>query len=129
MHFHHPFEDFQFEIPDVWWKEANANLHKHSAEAFVALSDVQWPTVLVPIGEVAAPRRSPGVEGLGRERTISVLRAIIEGTPLPPLEVHRSPDALRLVVRDGFHRYFASVALGYPLLPVSIRPYFDLNTL
>ena len=129
MHFHLPVEDVEFEIPDVWWNEASADKHEKAAEAFAALSDTQWPTVLVPIGDVIAPRRDPGIEGLRRERTIAVLRAVIEGTPLPPLEVHRPPGSLRLVVRDGFHRYFVSVALGYSLLPVSIRPYFDFNTL
>jgi hypothetical protein len=42
---------------------------------------------------------------------------------LPPVEVDRSvvPPTYQLKVHSGYHRYYASVALGYPLLPVTVR--------
>jgi len=131
MHFHHPAENIEFEIPDSWWYAAGAHNFTPSISAFAASSDANWPTVLVPLAEVSAPRRDPGITGLNEERTISILRAFVTGIVLPPLEGHRPPSSApnMLAVRDGFHRYFASIAVGFTMLPVSIRPYFDFNAL
>lgn len=129
MHFRHPINNFKFEVPDSWWIEASAHLFERSEPAFAATSDPDWPTELVPIASVATPHRNPGVEGLRKERTVSLLRAIIVGHVVPPLEVHQPPHSTQFVVRDGFHRYFLSVALGFPMLPVSVRPYFDMTAL
>ncbi|MEN7430897.1 hypothetical protein VA599_09060 [Chromobacterium sp. TRC.1.1.SA] len=128
MHFHHPVENIEFDIPDRWWIEAGADRFKRSASSFPSSSTPAWPTQLVSIADVTAPRRNKGIVGLGEERTISLLRAMVTGLELPPLEVHQPPDATKFVVRDGFHRYFLSIALGFSKLPVSVRPYFDINT-
>jgi hypothetical protein len=131
MQFHHPVEDFEFEIPDAWWFAAGAHMFTPSNSAFSATSDPHWPTVLVSFAEVISPKRDKGVIDLHEERTISILRAFIEGMRLPPLESHRPPppNSSRLALRDGFHRYFTSIAVGFTKLPVSIRPYFDINVL
>jgi hypothetical protein len=127
MRFRHPIENMKFEIPDSWWIEAEAHLFERSTVSFAATSSPKWPTELVSIQYVAIPQRDPGNRILHKERTISLIQAIISGCEVPPLEVHRPPQAGRLAVRDGFHRYFISVALGFPMLPVSVRPYFDLD--
>lgn len=129
MFFRHPSEDIEFEIPNAWLSRANAVSFQRAAEFFSATSDPDWPTVHVSIEEVAAPARDSGVEGLREERTVSILQAVVTGVAIPPLVVHQPPQSHRLVVRDGFHRYFISVALGFPMLPVSIRPYFDFYAL
>jgi hypothetical protein len=129
MHFQHPSENFEFEIPDTWWIAAAADSFTPTTAAFASTSNPAWPTVLVPLLEVGTPRRDPSVIGLREERTISILRAFIEGKELPPLESHRLPVSNVLAIRDGFHRYLASIAVGFTMLPVSIRPYFDFNAL
>ena len=130
MHFRHLVEDIEFEIPDAWWIAAGAHTFVPSTSAFAATSDPDWPTVLVPMSEVQAPKRDSGVVGLYEERTISLLRAFVKGQAVPPVEVHRPPQSShRIAVRDGFHRYFTSIAVGFTMLPVSIRPYFDFNEL
>lgn len=42
---------------------------------------------------------------------------------LPPVEVGALTEsaACRFKVRNGYLRYYASIAVGYPLLPVVIR--------
>lgn len=125
MRFRHPTENIEFEIPDPWWVEAKAHLFERSSNSFAASSDPEWPTQLLSIQNVAAPQRDAGTEGLRKERTISLIQAIVSGRELPPLEVHQPPLSERLAVRDGFHRYFISVALSFPMLPVSVRPCFD----
>lgn len=129
MVFRHPSEDIEFEIPNAWLRRANTASFQRTAESFATTSTPEWPTVHVSIEAVLAPARDSGVEGLREERTVSILQAVVAGVPIPPLEVHQPPHSNRLVVRDGFHRYFISIALGYPMLPVSIRPYFDFYAL
>jgi len=86
---------------------------------------------LVPLADVEAPRRDAGVIGLHEDRAVSLLRAFRAGIAVPPLEVHEPPEPrkFRYRVRDGFHRYYLSVAAGFPMLPVSVRPFFDFNAL
>jgi hypothetical protein len=121
MRFRYPTDSIEFEIPDPWWVEANAHRFERSTNSFAATSNPDWPTTLVSIKSVAPPQRNPGILGLRKERTISLLKAIVCGDELPPLP----PQSEHLTVRDGFHRYFISVALGFPMLPVSVRPYFE----
>lgn len=129
MRFRHPIDSIEFDIPDSWWMEAKAHLFSRSASSFAATSNPDWPTELVPIENVTAPQRLPGTVGLHKERTISLIQAITSGCAVPPLEVYFPPQTVRLAVRDGYHRYLISVALGFTMLPVSIRPYFDFNAL
>ena len=127
MRFAVPLQQVEFEIPDLWWVESGALRFVRRADAFDATSDPAWPTAVVRAEGVIAPKRDAGVVGLIEERARSILQAIVSGQPLPPLEVHPLPLSNLLAVRDGFHRYYLSVALGFPALPVSIRPYFDIN--
>jgi hypothetical protein len=128
MFYRHPFEAIEFEVPDAWLRSAGADGFRARRHAFAATSDSDWPTLIVDLAEVDAPRREPGVLGLHEARAISILRAMSEGVPLPPLEVHREPGRpTRLSVRQGYHRYYISIALGFAGLPVSIRPYFRFD--
>ena len=131
MDYQHPSEDITFEIPDAWLRATGASNFVPRELAFVATSNPDYPTILLPVSDIQAPRRDVGVRGLHEDRTRSLLRAFVEGTPVPPLEVHRLPEQItgQFSVRDGYHRYFASIALGFTNLPVSIRPYFDFNAL
>ena len=131
MYYRHPTEHVEFEIPDAWWVVAGATNFVPTRLAFVPATDPNWPTVLVPISDVEVPRRNDGVVGLHEDRTTSLLRAFFEESAVPPVEVHEPPgqNACRFMIRNGYHRYFLSIAVGYTLLPVSIRPYVDFNTL
>ena len=117
------------EIPAAWLEEAEAVHFSPTTPAYAALPDATWPVTVVPIPEVAAPVRNPGVVGLHRDRTVSLLRAITSNHPLPPIPVDRPPGQTRYRLRDGYHRYYISVALGFSHVPVSERPYFELGAL
>ena len=131
MHFLHPTERFEFEVPDEWLSAAGALNFRPQESAYAATSDQKWPTILLPINQVRAPRRDAGIAGLRKDRSINVLLAMVQRVALPPLEVHRQPHEAgsSVEVRDGFHRYFLSIALGFTWLPVSVRPFFDMNTM
>lgn len=76
----------------------------------------------VPIARLQKPKRwrprgqRPGVF-LERQRLERVLDAMAAGRPLPPVALDASAGA-GLKVANGFHRYFASLILGFREIPV-----------
>ena len=131
MNFILPHQPIEFEIPDQWWAAAGMNGWKSHDSSYVATSDPQYPTTVVPLSEVVAPVRNKNVAWFKEQRMVDVLRGFRVGDKLPPIEVDEPPTntGFRYRVRDGFHRYYASAAVGFTQLPVSVRPYFDLNAL
>src|SRR5713226_1528524 len=117
MQYQVPHEGIEFEIPDAWLVSAGAVGFSPAAAAYVASSSEEWPTTLVPLADVEAPHRDAGVIGLHEDRAVSLLRAFRAGIAVPPLEVHEPPEPrrFRYRVRDGFHRYYLSVAAGFPM--------------
>ena len=61
---------------------------------------------------------------------LPILIAFVSHQSLPPIKID-SPlqGPLPYRIRDGFHRYYASVAVGFRMIPVIIVQYFDINTL
>jgi hypothetical protein len=117
-----------FAIPDDWWEEAGTvsfvpNSQAYPTKPFDERPD--WPIILVPPRDLEPPRRDPGFEldfgGFNRARMIGVLREIASGLPMCAIEVEEHPlgsPAFRL--RHGFHRYYASIAVGFERIPVAI---------
>jgi hypothetical protein len=59
---------------------------------------------------------------------IDILRGLIAADRMTAIAVHELPSgAYRYAVREGFHRYYASVALGFVCVPMSVLPYFDVD--
>jgi hypothetical protein len=118
-----------FEIPDDWLVTAGVSGFKPAAEAYVAEFEPRWPTAIVPLSQVRPPTRNPGVRWFDKGRMESILRALIAGHALPPIDVHEPPERqdYRYALRDGFHRFYASAATGFPCLPVRVLPYFDIT--
>ena len=126
MRFQLPHEALAFEIPDEWLQTANVLSFKPAESAFTASSDSEFPTQRVRLADVKAPERDVGVAWFQRERMVSILRAFASGQVLPPLKVDEPPTQgrFRFRVREGFHRYYASAAVGFPELPVAVIPYY-----
>ena len=131
MHFRLSHQPVEFEIPDEWFVAAGMTGFSPTAHAYVASSCDQYPTLVVPLQEVAAPTRNQGVTWFHKDRMVPILHGFRNGDVLPPIEVDEPPNksGLRFRVRVGFHRFYASVAVGFLHLPVSVRPYFDINAL
>lgn len=117
-----------FEIPEGWWREAEIQDFRPFADAYVASTVPEWPTELVLLSDIKPPTRNPGVRWFERERMVKILQGIKLGVAIPPVPVHEPPAMIgyRYEVRDGFHRFYAAVALGFQRLPVVILPYFDI---
>jgi ParB-like chromosome segregation protein Spo0J len=111
------------EIPKEWLTEAGVAEFRPapSQRAFrcdgehrlIALSDIDAP-----------PRRSDrplDANGFERSRMVRILQGMRKNDPLPPIVLEQcdvGPRAYRL--RDGVHRYHASLTLGFSQVPAEL---------
>jgi|SRR6516164_2105926 hypothetical protein len=126
MRFPMPNYPCKFEIPDVWLTEAGMDGFTRTDRAYRSTATA----VAVPLREIEPPYRTPwtpkDARGFERTRLVSVLSAIakaaeIEPVPLlklPAVDFPPAPYAYR--VRNGYHRFFASIAAGFECLPAVI---------
>jgi hypothetical protein len=78
----------------------------------------------IPLCEIAQPYRENGRIWFRDEETIiNLITAMIDRKPLPPVEVFSKGKINRdqHILRNGFHRYYASLALNYRLIPIIIN--------
>lgn len=109
----------EFSLPEDWWIAAGMDAFHRTGSSY--RSDA--PTSSITPGKDIAPpqmgqRMHLGYGGLGRERMIDVLRNIVSGTSMYPVEVLERPvGPYRYDVYHGYHRYYASIAAGFTHLP------------
>ena len=114
----------EFEIPDEWWVDAGMAGFTPTAQAYRSSTGAE----LVPLTQIEPPYRNPTVakdwRGFDRERMISVLRGIATGAEIEPVPLLLLPSGTFLFpapygyrVKDGFHRFYASIAAGFECLP------------
>jgi hypothetical protein len=120
-----PKHPCDFEIPDAWIAEAGMDRFTPTASAYRSNAEA----VLVRLVEIEPPHRVPecikDARGFDHARLVSVLRGIalgeqIEAVPLCALPDNFPPAPYRYRVRDGFHRFYASIAAGFEYLPGKI---------
>lgn len=118
-------DSVEFEIPDTWLARSGLAATMQVGDHFV--SD-EAETVL-DIRLISSPVRSPGVQWFHEDRMLQILSGILSKQSLPPVDVDQPPQGpLPYRVRNGLHRYYASIAAGLGRIPVRILPYFDINT-
>lgn len=129
MRYQMPNYPCEFEIPDSWLAEAGMNGFSPTESAFCSSVDA----VLVPLTEVEPPMRRPTTlkdwRGFDHDRLLRILKGFVEGDEIPwvpllelPHVSEFTPRPYRYRVRDGYHRYYASVAAGFECLPGSVQP-------
>ena len=109
------------QVPPEWLTEAGLRDFKPASPAFRC----DGPHVLIPLAEIECPRRNPGVtldrNGFGRERMMNILIGIQRGDAMPPIQIEAADSGpRRFRLRAGFHRYYASLAVGYSYVPAEI---------
>jgi hypothetical protein len=126
MIFNLPQSKYTFEIPDDWWEDGGM------VGFTPLLSHYHFDTtgsIIAPFNEVIPPLRDGDkIWFRDRETVIQLLSMMRTGLLLPPIEVWSKEKKCseRFVVRDGFHRFYLSVAIGYTELPVRIND-FDFD--
>ena len=119
-----------FELEDTWIEEAGLIPLTPKRKHYKSIQDPLSKVFIIPIDSVRPPKRAEGVPMFNatevdgkvmsaRERTISILTAIAQGTPLPPVKVVALPDSEKYKFKlvDGVHKFLCSVAAGYSHIP------------
>ncbi|UEM08578.1 hypothetical protein J4G43_027790 [Bradyrhizobium barranii subsp. barranii] len=107
-------------VPRRWIEEARLGLFRPSTQSFLCTE----PHSLVRLDEIEPPKRNENValdaNGFGKARSMWILGRIYDAEPLPPVRVGPG-HSLPHVLRDGFHRYYISLALGYSHIPAEVE--------
>ena len=116
----------EFEVPDDWLVEVAAVGFVPTTMAYRSTPDA----MLVPITAIEPPYRVPTVRkdwrGFDRSRFVSVLRGIVTAAEIEPILLlelpvfEDAPNTYRFRVRNGFHRFYASVVAGFECLSAVI---------
>ena len=127
MKFATPCGSETFEIPDDWWQFCGMETWRRSSDYYpYSYTDADVQNVeVVPVGEIEPPRRATAVALLKKYKLVPVLLAFQSPEcALPAIQVERADQAggPLYTVTNGFHRYFASIAVGYPCIPVRVYP-------
>jgi hypothetical protein len=113
-----------FKIPDTWLQRAGIPAVPLVIDHFRSRA----PHTVIDITSITSPIRLEGVRWFDEARLISIFEGIIASDSIPPIDVDLAPaPAQRYRVRDGLHRYYASIALGFSRVPVTVLPFFDIN--
>ncbi len=123
MIFQTPLGDVEFELEDEWW--SFCEMESFNPESPYYPYDSSNPIVeIVGIESVKPPTRHPDVSPFKIYKMVPVLMAFTSpecALPAVPVKrIHPSGD-YSLELTNGFHRYYASVAVGYTHLPVTIQ--------
>jgi hypothetical protein len=127
MDFVTPRGDVSFVIPDDWWHFAEMATFDRSLSAGYYPPSVAAEQAFetVPLSEIEPPVRTVAGLSFRKYKLMPVLFAFASPEcALPLVEVTKQTDAghtYRYRVVNGYHRYYASVAVGYRELPVLIR--------
>lgn len=106
------------EVPDEWLVEAGVKDFKPDNSSFRC----DDPHTLIAISDIQPHKRSPSVvlsaNGFDHDRMMRILTGIKRGESLPAIFVQEAdPGAWKYALREGFHRFYASVAFGFSQIP------------
>ena len=111
------------QIPAGWLREAGVQNFTPTRSSY----HCTMPHELLALADIEPVMRTKPLDGNGfaHDRMISVLVGIRDGVVLPPVPVERiKPGAHLYRLRDGTHRFYASLILGFSHLPAEIcEPY------
>jgi len=117
-----PMCDLTFEIPDEWW--VSAGMVGYTTDLQHYTTDSTYKEI-APIQDIIPPLRDGGLIWFrDRDTVIKLLQGMQNNEKIPPIEV--CGEAKKLVVYDGLHRFYLSIAVGYTNIPVKER--FDFET-
>jgi hypothetical protein len=117
------YEISQTELRQFALKSCNKETRKNQQ----FFSSYEYPlttrTILAPISELTPPKRDGNKVWFRSEANIkNILELMVKRIPLPPLEVFsKGKKSEGYQVRDGFHRYYASLAMGYKFIPINLN--------
>jgi len=115
----------KFEIADDWWRFADMEGFSSGGRRCYPVGQQTTGVDLVQLSDVEPPSRNAGIEPFKKYKMTSLLLALSSPEcAIPPVDVIRLPagERYRFKVVNGFHRYYLSAALEFPMLPVREFP-------
>jgi hypothetical protein len=116
----------EFEIPDDWIAEAGFKGFRAKRPAYLSTSNAE----LIPLDLVEPLFRSIehplDFHGFNRERFVSVLKGFVADDVIPAVPAIHLPvrefcaGTFRYRACNGVHRYYASIAAGFSMLPADL---------
>jgi hypothetical protein len=133
MRFPMPLFPCEFELPNDWlveagWlNDAGQMIFQPAAAAYPSTPDAR----LIPLKLVEPLGRDRGYgkdfRGFDRARMMKILKGFVAGDIIEAPEAIQLPDdrevcrgQYRYRICNGVHRYFASIAAGYTLIPLRL---------
>jgi hypothetical protein len=120
MQFSVPGSDVRFTIPDDWWTFCELPIRLPSK--FYPYTRKCKEARAVALLEIEPPRRDDGVPPFRKYKLVPVLLGFTSPEcAIPPVRVEEIRDSrYRYRVVNGYHRYYASIAVAYSKLPVVV---------
>ncbi len=118
----------EFEIPDSWLVDAGIDGFAATALAYCATVGAEP----VPLREIEPPYRlitcPKDWRGFDRSRLTAILKKIAANAEIDPVKLLKLPAAefppppyrYSYRVRDGYHRFYASIVVGFECVPAEI---------
>jgi len=109
-------------VPASWLSEAGLQGFVPTRQAFRC----DEPHIIISIANIEKMIRSVPLDmnGFRRDRMMRVLTGIRDDDALPPIPVQRADQGpLPYRLRDGTHRFYASLALGFSHIPAVLVEY------
>ncbi len=105
----------EHDMPDEWLLEAGIQAFIPTAESYKPQGE---RFAIVPLSSIRPLKRAKGFE---EPRMIRILKAFKNYDCIPPVEVVRiSESTYSYSLYDGYHRYWASIAVGFTKIPVTL---------
>ena len=113
-----------FEIVDDWWQFAEMEGFSPNGGNYYPYATGEKSVQIVPLPLVEPPQRAQAIAPFKKYKLVPVLLAFQSPEcALPPIavvELHSGPYRYRVI--NGYHRYYASAAVGYANVPVIVQP-------
>jgi hypothetical protein len=114
-----PREGVEFHIPADWWAEARMKDFVPQSESYRFKASPQ--VSLVRLDDIACPslefRTRPDlIGGFNHDRMLKILRGIVSLAEIDPIKIVDN----RHHVADGYHRFYASLAVGFSQIPTKL---------
>lgn len=116
-------ENGKFTIPDEWWNESRMNSFNSNRSYYRPNKKIKGTEfVIISIDQIWGRERSPGVPEFRRDAMIKILSRIREDKSIDPIEIMKPTmeNGYKYWLKDGFHRFRASVVAGYKRIPAII---------
>jgi len=115
-----------FELPDEWWRVSGMQTFVRTSPHYILKPCERegWmsPTIVSLSDIQPIVRNGPQFDhfGMDRARMVDILTGIATLAPIPAIQIKPCTNSYRFTLYYGLHRYYASIAAGFPAIPARV---------